>query len=511
MFFWIAKQWGIFCSSLNYKSLRFEKISSPIKNNRVPFIVPESSQDHRDESQPAEEVAAGLNTLDNAMGGAAPFDQGDFPKPPKKSRRVRFELPAYLVVQASWFMAFGLQIVLFPYLITQRLDLGGKELGFANMALSAPSVIFLLIGGVVAERLPSRTLLILLHLLAALPAFGLAYAIQVDALSYTLIILYGLSIGTIGAFMMPIRDATVNEVVERRINVGSSVTIQLGVTLATMTQFIGQILGISLAGYADKVTRMPSWLGGFDVGPIASERLLLIQGMVMAIGAVFAIIMFKGKQVYTGRKGIQAAFGDAMDGFRAVRADPRLWAISTLMIGVGIFIIGSFLVVLPILNRDTYGFGPDGLRDMFVTFWFGAAVSTFVLSAYKAIKRQGRWLLFAQLLGVMTISTIVFPVPHEIFLCIVFVWGIAAGISITLSRSIVQAAAPKDQLARVLSVYQLGFMAGAPIGAAMMGYLVDLLGPRTASIIPAVGMGGLIIWVFLFTPVWKFQNKPRES
>lgn len=471
----------------------------------------ESTSENPDQNNPAEEVAAGLNALENALGGAAPFDQGETPEPPKKERRVRFELPAYLVVQSSWFMAFGLQIVLFPYLITQKLDLGGKELGLANMALSAPSVIFLLIGGVVAERLPSRTLLILLHVLAAIPAFGLAYAIHSEILSYPLLILYGVCIGTIGAFMMPIRDATVNEVVERRIKFGSSVTLQLGVTLATMTQFISQIFGITLAGYADKVTRMPSWLGGFNVGPIASERLLLIQGIVMAIGALFAMAMYRGNQLFTGRSGINAAFGDMMDGFQAVRGDPRLWSISILMIGVGVFIIGSFLVVLPILNRDTYGFGPDGLRDMFVTFWLGAAVSTFVLSAFRAIKRQGRWLLFAQLLGVITIATMIFPIPHEIFLGIVFVWGIAAGVSITLSRAIVQAAAPKDQLARVLSVYQLGFMAGAPIGAAMMGFIVDSFGPRMAAIVPATGMGILILWVFLFTPIWSFQNSQTKD
>ena len=38
----------------------------------------------------------------------------------KLRRGVRIELPAYLGVQCSWFMAFGLQLVLFPYLITGR-------------------------------------------------------------------------------------------------------------------------------------------------------------------------------------------------------------------------------------------------------------------------------------------------------------------------------------------------------------------------------------------------------
>ena len=56
-------------------------------------------------------------------------------------------------------------------------------------------------------------------------------------------------------------------------------------------------------------------------------------------------------------------------------------------------------------------------------------------------------------------------IPHYGFLMIVFSWGLASGISIAMSRSIVQDAAPKEKLARVLSIYQLGFMAGAPIGA----------------------------------------------
>jgi predicted MFS family arabinose efflux permease len=97
-------------------------------------------------------------------------------------------------------------------------------------------------------------------------------------------------------------------------------------------------------------------------------------------------------------------------------------------------------------------------------------------------------------------------VPHWTFLLIVFIWGLAAGISIAMSRAIVQDAAPKAQLARVLSIYQLGFMAGAPIGAAMMGALVDLFGPQKIAIVPAGGMLILIVWMALSTPVWNMKG-----
>ncbi|MCI4645710.1 MAG: MFS transporter, partial [Hyphomonadaceae bacterium] len=124
------------------------------------------------------------------------------------------------------------------------------------------------------------------------------------------------------------------------------------------------------------------------------------------------------------------------------------------------------------------------------------------------IKRQGRLLLTAQLIGSLAILIMLARPPHYVFLSIVFIWGIAAGISIAMSRSIVQNAAPKDQLARVLSIYQLGFMAGAPFGAAIMGFITDLFPnePQRVAIIPAAGMVVLIAWMVLRTPIWNMKN-----
>lgn len=457
----------------------------------------------------AEDISSPVSGVSEAMGaGASLLATANHWRARRLRRGVKIELPAYLMVQLSWFMAFGLQMVLFPYLITgqQHLHMDGLALGLANMALSGPSVIFLLIGGVVAERADGRRLLVILHLLAAAPALMLALAVSRGELSYPAMIIYGVTIGTVGAFMMPARDSIVNEVIERRMRVGSDVTLQLGVTLATMAQFLAQIGGLILGGYADKQTRMPEWMGGFGVGPIPAEDLLAIQGGILGLGAIFALWLGKGRQIRTGRKGISAALGDIAEGFHAVRSDGKLWAMTALMFGVGIFVIGAFLVVLPIINRDVYGFGSDGIRDMFVTFWMGAFVSSVVLSIFRRIKRQGRVLLIAQFLGSTSILAMMWEIPHYAFLGIVFIWGLAAGISIAMSRSIVQDAAPKRKLARVLSIYQLGFMAGAPFGAALMGALVDLFGPHKIAIVPAGGMTLIILWMVFFTPVWNMKG-----
>ncbi len=407
-------------------------------------------------------------------------------------RRALIELPAYMLVQVAWFTAFGMQMVIFPYLLKNVLDVSGTLLGVAQMALALPSVVFILIGGVLAERADGRSLLILFHLLASAPCIVLAMALRADNLSYWMMLGYAVGMGTIGAFMMPARDSILNEVVDRRRKCGSGVTLQQGVAFATLAQFAAQIIGLSVGGMAK---------------PAGVWPLLAAQGAIVASGAIAAVFLQRGQMISTGRDGVGAVFGDILDGMRAVGKDPVLLSMVLSMFGVGVFVIGAFLVVLPIVNADVYHLNSGGLRNIFVTFWAGAFCSSVAISRFRRLTRPGRLLLTAQFTGSAGILILVNGAPYWAFLSLVFVWGLAAGISIMMSRSIVQEAAPPDRLARVLSIYQLGFMGGAPIGAALMGIVADHAGPRLVILLPSVGMLAMIVAMALFTPIWRLRVK----
>ncbi len=114
-------------------------------------------------------------------------------------------------------------------------------------------------------------------------------------------------------------------------------------------------------------------------------------------------------------------------------------------------------------------------------------------------------------IGALCILIMVKPMPYMAFLSIVFIWGLCAGVCITMSRSIVQKAAPPQQLARVLSIYQLGFMGGAPLGAASMGILTDAIGPQLVAVAPAIGLFGIIILLIVATPIWKLSQSDLEA
>jgi MFS family permease len=428
-----------------------------------------------------------------ALGAGETVSQEGFS--PADARRAMRELPAYLLVQMSWFTAFGMQMVLFPYLLKNRLDVSGSLLGMAQMALSLPAVVFILLGGVVAERASGRALMVGFHLLAILPALALAMAVRSAGLVYWQMLIYALAMGTIGAFMLPARDAILNDVVDRRRRCGSGITLQQGVGFATLAQFAAQIAGLALGGGASAVGAWP---------------LLVVQGIIVGAGAAAAIFLAPGPMVSTGGKSAPGVFADIAEGVRAVAASPVLLSMVVSMFGVGVFVIGAFLVVLPIVNADVYGRDSTGLRNIFVTFWAGAFVSSAALTRVRRLERPGRALLIAQFLGSSAILTLTTEAPYWAFLTLVLVWGLAAGVSIMLSRGIVQQEAPPRVLARVLSIYQLGFMAGAPLGAGLLGVLTDSFGARLVILVPSLGMLCVVAMTALLTPIWRLGDpSPR--
>jgi MFS family permease len=78
----------------------------------------------------------------------------------------------------------------------------------------------------------------------------------------------------------------------------------------------------------------------------------------------------------------------------------------------------------------------------------------------------------------------------------------------TQARTLVQAAAPETHRARILSLFQLGLMGGAPVGALLIGYLTALTGPRGAVVYPATCMLLVLAGLLLRSGLWQ-QGEAR--
>jgi len=414
-------------------------------------------------------------------------------RPSDGSVTTRAELPVYLVLVATYFCGFGAQMVFFPYLIAIPLAGTPPEVGFAQMASQLPMLFLLLWGGLLAERKEARSWMIQVHLFAMIPPLLLIAALMGFGLSYPIMLAYGCAMGVLAAMVMPARDAALNAIVARDNAAGHPVSFQKAVTLATAAQTGAQVLGIIAGGFASAIGAIP---------------LLIGQAIMFGLGAIAAFFMSKQpKPINVKGRGIAGALSDIGEGLSEVRRSKIVLPMVLSGGYIGVFIIGSFSVLFPIIVRDVYERDSQALSYAFMAFWIGSFLSTIVLSRRAPFKRPGRALLISQFGGASALAIFALAVPFPLFVFVIFCWGLCAGVGFSMSRTITQQEANPAYLGRILAIYSLGYMGGAPIGAALMGWAAAFFGPQLSALVPAIGMTTAILIMIRFTAIWGLERR----
>ncbi|TAJ33138.1 MAG: MFS transporter, partial [Reyranella sp.] len=223
--------------------------------------------------------------------------------------------PVYLVGLASWFVPLGIQMVLFPWLVAVVLHMDAFAVGVAQAAIMAPSLLFLPLGGLVADRGNPRRLLLRYHLLYATPPLALAVVLWGGGLSYPLLIAYGVVAGSIGAFAVPTRDALLPVMAPKG-------GLPRAVALATALQFGGQLLGIACASTADRFGPLP---------------LLVLHAALVLLGC-FAVARLPDPPPHPPAEhpGFWRSVGE---GVSAAAKSDQIWPVLLLNFGVGVFYV----------------------------------------------------------------------------------------------------------------------------------------------------------------------------
>jgi MFS family permease len=409
------------------------------------------------------------------------------------------ELNLYYLLVAFYFLAFGMQFVLFPSLVAFALDATPAGVGLAQSALSAPMFCLLLFGGLLAERARAGPALALLYLGFAFMSLMLCAIVASGSLTYSVLIAYAVIVGSCAAFAMPIRDAALNGIVEREAERGKFTPIATAAAVTTAVQIGAQIAGILIAQFAGK-TPAPY---------------LAVQALALALGAGVALLGMRAPKPSGHERTLQGALRDLREGLVYSFRDPVMSPMLISAAYVGVFVIGAFQVLFPLIIRDAYG-GDDNTQQLrlgalLACFWSASFVSAVVLSRLKPLRQPGRALVISHLIGAVALLSFGFHKPFGLFALIVVLWGFAAGVAISTSRTIVQGAAGQRYLGRVLAVYSMGFMGGAPVGSALVGFAASQWGARAAALAPALGLALAAIALAVFTPLWRYAPAPQIS
>ncbi|WP_271597759.1 MFS transporter [Bradyrhizobium sp. CCBAU 45384] len=396
----------------------------------------------------------------------------------------RSTLSAYLLGLASWFAPLGVQMVLFPWLVAVVLRMDAFSVGIAQAALMAPGLLFLPLGGLVADRGNPRRLLALYHIIYALPPLALAWMSWKTELSYPLLIGYGVTMGAISAFALPTRDALLPSIVPRA-------KLPSAVAYVTAMQFVGQLLGIACGSQADRFGAPP---------------LLLANSIVLLLGCVALSWISDPPRDSNPKKG--SFWRGVTEGVSEAARSEQIWPVLLLNFGIGLFYVGPFMAVIPLAVRDAYAGSSAELAYTSFAFWAGTIIASMgMASVARRLDLRGRVIVIAVGVGTLVLTGLSTLPPFPVFVALNFLWGIGAGITLTQARTIVQLMAPPSHRARLMSLFQLGMGGGGPIGSLIAGTVCAVWGLSIAMLLPALSMMLLVLLLLVHSQIWTMLTK----
>lgn len=352
------------------------------------------------------------------------------------------------------------------------------SLGIIASLASLPILLFTLMGGIVADRYPKRTVLIITQLLSALLALIVALLADLHIITVWHVGATAFALGMVNAFDVPTRQAFLVEVVDRS-------AITNAIALNSVAFNAARILGPIVAGFVIAYAGIPAC---FYLNAISFVAVLIALVCVRARGV---------KAVES--KGI---LEDITDGWRFVAGNRAVFLIMTLIAVFSLFGI-PYLTFLPIFADEVLASGVTGLSTLIASVGIGSIVAAIWIALNDRTSRRDSFLPFSALVFSAAITALPFIGSMICASALMFVagWGIVSVLAI--ANSFVQHAVPDELRGRVMSLYTLVFLGFAPLGNSMIGILADIIGT-----LPALKLTGSLC---IIVSVLFARSFPRRS
>jgi MFS family permease len=352
-----------------------------------------------------------------------------------------------------------MQIVAEMWLVVQ-LTGNGVSVGLTAALQFLPVLLFGAWGGILADRMPKRRLLMFTQAAMAVPALTL-WALTIGG-SVEVWMVYGLVLarGIVTAIDNPARQSFVSEIV------GSDRVVN-AVALNSLYVHTARIVGPAAAGGV---------IALLGVGPCFLLNALSFGAMLLALRTMDPSQLQPAPVVARARGQLRSAFA-------YVRATPDLWIPLAMMVAIGTFAY-NFQVLLPLLADFTW----NGTATTYALLTSAMGVGSVAGAlAQGARGRVGPALLVgaAAALGAFELLAAAAPTLPLQALALIPLGAATVTFSSSVNSSLQLAAMP-EMRGRVMALYAMVFIGSTPIGAPVAGWLSEVAGPRVGMLLGAV-------------------------
>ena len=337
-------------------------------------------------------------------------------------------------------------------------------LGVDGFLATGPMLIFSLFGGVIADRIERKKIMLFSQYLQMTFAFILAAVIFSGNVKVWHIFLLSFLTGSAQSFSGPAYISLLPLLVKRE-------DLPNAVAMNSMQFNLARVIGPVLAGLA-----LAAW---------GAAICFAVNGLSF-LAVILALLLIKSPPVRPAAE--QGGLLDEMrEGFRFV-AHRRKLMVLTFLAFAGTFLGMPIVTFLPVVAKSIFHLNAKGYAWMMTTYGLGSVTGALVVAATAHAARKGRVALKLQLAFAALLVAFAFSRSLPLSLLIAFFAGMCIVGVISLYSSLVQLTTSDEMRGRVMSIFMLAFRGGMPLGNLIAGYVA-----HRWSISIALGVNGVIL------------------
>jgi MFS family permease len=362
-------------------------------------------------------------------------------------------------------------------------------LGIMSFLSSIPVLFLSIFAGTFADENPKRRILVITQAAAGVQAILLAIAIWTHSATVIVIGAANLLLGIITAFDLPTRQAFVVEMASKE-----DVTNAVALNSAIFNS--ARLLGPAFAGYI--------------IYALSMQMCFFLNG-ISYIAVIIGLLMmrFDRPQVPAhAREG--SRIGAMKEGIRYLYSVPQLRSLMFLVLGMTLF-GWSYTVNLPVVAGNLLRGGASTYSALLSANGAGALLAA-LSQAALAGRLDARKMLFVGL-GVFIVGLFLLSFAHTlavaVVLLIVIGWGLIT-FFITANTTL-QRRAPDELRGRVMSIYSFAFAGLFPFGSLFAGWVASQFGVADAFRMNAAMLMCFAVPAFLFIRKLPRLSATREN
>jgi MFS family permease len=354
----------------------------------------------------------------------------------------------------------------------------GVALGAVNGARAIPLLFLGPLGGVAADRVDRKRLMLATQFFLAATAAIIATTIVAGQLQLWHLFTFSLLTGVAWAFNMPVRQSVVPNLVPER-------NLMNALALNSAGFNITRIAGPSLAGL------MISALG-------PAENFYLQAFAYLCVSLTVAQIAIPRLPRTTHQGSVRQ---NLVDGARFVWRHGTL-RLQMMLALVPVVIALPYSSLMPIFARDVLHRGPGGFGLMMAAPGLGAVLGTLTIASLANIRRKGVVMLGA--IFMLGISLVAFSLSRFFILSIVLLVGVGAAqmAYMTTNQTLLQLSIPDELRGRVMGIYMLN-QGLLPVGTLFAGVLADVASAPMAVTLMGATVAALAVGFSVCSPALR--------